>query len=467
MKSNRILLTLFYALLGSVIAGLFISSTWIFVVGGAILGQVLSYVNFGAGILAINLPSTIKEAREQRAKLESDLLSWSERVKNGEEMKDEDWGKWDEMLADSKKLREHVERLEKLEEMQKAKALEIEQTQETQRKDDEKVDVNKAFNKCLRWGFKALTPKEQEFMAKLNTSLPEELRALAAGTDASGGYTVPEGFSNQLEIAMAAYNSVLDACTIITTNSGADLPWPTVNDTSNEGEQLDENTETAADTDPTFGVVTFGAYTYSSKLVPVSVQLVQDSAFDIESLLAQLLGERLGRALATKFTSGTGSSQPNGIVTASTDSAVTPAVASITRTNIVDVMYTVDSAYRARGAFMIADATEKAIRKLSFGTSDDRPLWQASIKDGAPDTIEGKPYFVNNKMSGPGASATSLLFGDLKKYVVRRVKGITLVPFREKYMHKLQVAFLAYCRYDADLVDAGTHPIKKLVHPAS
>ena len=151
-------------------------------------------------------------------------------------------------------------------------------------------------------------------------------------------------------------------------------------------------------------------------------------------------------------------------MTGATDSGVSVAVSSLTRLNLVDLMYSVNAYYRARGAFMISDTAEKLIRKLSFGSADDRPLWQASIKDGAPDTIEGKPYFTNLKMSAPGAGQSSVIFGDLKKYIVRKVKGNTMVVFREKYMNYLQVGFMAYCRYDGQLLDAGTYPIKKLVH---
>jgi len=470
MKTNRILLTLFYALLGSVIAGIIGGGSGLFVLGGAIFGQILSYFNVGTGTLAFLLPPTLKEAREKRATIEAELKSWDENIKKEnpkKEMTKEELEKWDRMINDSIDLKQHIIRLEQTEEILKDQSLAIEKLKDKLKGKTDKSDINKTFVKYLRFGMHALNQEERELMVTLDVN-GEELRAQGVGTDSAGGYLVPEGFSNQLERALLAYNSVLQACTIVTTASGNDLPWPSVNDTTNEGVLVTENPVSAiSEQDVTFGGITLKAYAFSSYIVKASIQLLQDSYFDIESLLASLLGERLGRVLATYFTTGSGSSQPNGIVTAATDSGVIPSATAITRNNIVDVMYCVNADYKARGAFMIADATEKAIRKLSFGTSDDRPLWQAAIKEGLPDTIEGKPYFVNNKMSGPGASATSLLFGDLKKYLVRKVKGETLVVFREKYMDQLQVGFMAYCRYDGNLLDAGTHPVVKLVHPAS
>jgi len=116
---------------------------------------------------------------------------------------------------------------------------------------------------------------------------------------------------------------------------------------------------------------------------------------------------------------------------------------------------------------MFNDATFKAIAKLTFGTSDDRPLWQPSIVGGQPDTIEGKKYFINDAMADIGASAISMLFGDLQKFVIRRVLGTQFYVYREKYMDYLQLGFQAYSRWDSRMLDAGTHPIKVLTHPAS
>jgi HK97 family phage major capsid protein len=76
-----------------------------------------------------------------------------------------------------------------------------------------------------------------------------------------------------------------------------------------------------------------------------------------------------------------------------------------------------------------------------------------------PSTIYGYQYQVNQDMAVPAHSAKAVLFGDLSKFLVRRVGGTSIFRFNEKYMDSLNVAFMAWERVDSDLLDAGTHPI--------
>jgi len=127
----------------------------------------------------------------------------------------------------------------------------------------------------------------------------------------------------------------------------------------------------------------------------------------------------------------------------------------------------VDPLYRSNARFMFNDSTLEAIKKLTFGDADGRPLWQPSVAVGAPDTIEGKPYVINQSMANIGASAASVLFGDFSYYFIREVADWRLVRLNERYAEKDQVGFTLFARYDAKVIDAGTHPIYKLVHAAS
>ena len=138
-----------------------------------------------------------------------------------------------------------------------------------------------------------------------------------AKDDPNAKVTVAEIRATDLEKALKDYNGPRQVADVMRTTDGATMPWPTVNDTSNVGELLGENTG-VAEADPTYGVVNFGAYKYSSKMVQVPSELLEDSAFDLGRELFELLGERLGRIQATHFTTGTGVSQPQGVVTGAT-----------------------------------------------------------------------------------------------------------------------------------------------------
>lgn len=322
-----------------------------------------------------------------------------------------------------------------------------------------------ALTAWARGGVEGLDAEQRSFLASRRA--PAEARAQSTSNTA-GGYTVPQSFSGELERAMKDFSGVMQACRIMPTDSGATLPWPTLNDTAQLGEQLGENVA-AASQDMTFGVVNLGAYKYSSKIILVSLELLQDSAFSLDAVIAPVAGERIGRILNQRFTTGTGSSQPNGIVTAAPNGVTLPTgnTTSLTYDGIIDLEHSVDPAYRRMGgcAYMFNDTTLKTLKKIK--DSQNRPLWQSGLKEGTQDTINGYPYFINQDMASPAANAKTMLFGQLQKYVVRQVRGVFLFRFAEKYMDAGQIGFLALARYDGNLIDAGTNPVKHLAQSAT
>jgi len=296
--------------------------------------------------------------------------------------------------------------------------------------------------------------------------MPEQRAGLNVGTAADGGYTVPEGFVNELERAMLAFNGPRQVCRIVRTASGNDLPWPTVDDTSNSGALLAEATTIGASVDPTFGVTTFNAYKYSSKPILVSQELLEDTAFNLGEVIASLLGERLGRATAAHMTTGTGSSQPNGIVTAAGTGVTAASATAITGDEIIDLAHSVDPAYRGLSSvgFMMNDAILKLVRKLKDG--DSRYLWEPSVQAGVPDMLFGFPVVVNQEMASAAAiNAKTVLFGAFEKYVIRDVSNVRLHRLEERYRDLDQTGFVAFSRHDGDTIQAGA--LKLLVQAAA
>lgn len=292
----------------------------------------------------------------------------------------------------------------------------------------------------------------------------KELRAQGVGTGSAGGYIVPTGFRQKIVERLKAWGAVENVAEIIETETGNPLPWATNDDTANVGAILAENTA-VTEQDMTLGTDTLGAYTYTSKLIRVSLQLLQDSAFDVEAFLARKFAERLGRATNAHFTTGTGSSQPQGVVTGASlgKAGATGQTTTVTYNDLIDLLYSVDAAYRQAGAgrtgFMAHDLSIGAVRKIrddSGGAGLGRPIWEPSIQVGQPDTLLGQPIIANNDMPVMAASAKSILFGDYETaYVVRRVLGIQSLRLEERYAEFLQVGFLAFLRTDGKVQDAN------------
>lgn len=407
-----------------------------------------------------------KKLREQRAELveanRNTLAQISDctdaaRVKELET----EWDKRDGDITALTKAIDRAERQEQLEREDNAPARERRSGREAPPSDvspeQREQQFATAFNAYMRHGREGMSPEQRAVL---------EQRAQTV-TTTGGGYLIPEGFVRQIDDALLDYSGTMSAPTTkMYTTDGADLPMPTCNDTSNKGQLLGINTQESEQA-LTFGVVTFQAYKFTSKNVLVPVELLQDAAFNLDSYLAGKLGERLGRILEQYNTTGTGTSQPNGIVTAATAGVTGSSASTLSTDDLIDLQHSVDPAYRRSGSagFMFNDSTLKVIKKLK--DSQNRPLWLPGYDVREADTILGHRYYINQEMAAVGASAKSVLFGDLSKYVIRIAKGMTMMRLVERYADYYQVGFQAWMRADADLVDAGTHPIKYLIHQSA
>ena len=241
------------------------------------------------------------------------------------------------------------------------------------------------------------------------------------------------------------------------------MPWPSVNDTTVKGRLLAENTGVTT-TDVAFGSTTMHAFKFSSDLVLVSAELMQDSAFDLAMILGSLLGERLGRILADYYTTGTGSSQPQGIVTGATLGVTAASATAIAADEIYKLKHSVDPAYRNGAGWMMHDQVLLYVKLLKDGQG--RYLWQSSLAGGAPDTIDGQPLTINQSMASSVATTNkTMLYGDFSKFKIREVGEIRLRRLVERYADVDQEGFVAFFRADSRLIDGGTHPIKYLVQP--
>jgi HK97 family phage major capsid protein len=397
----------------------------------------------------------VKDLREQRAKIVADARE----LISADNISAENEARFDSLMGEADKLKATIDREERALEAERDLAARVEIRAEREgvsrdhAADRGEVEV-RAFNKWLRGGMEALDVEERSAMA--------ERRAQSVGTTTAGGFTVPEGFYAVLTEALKAYGGVREVSTIISTATGNDMPMPTANDTSNKGAILAENTA-VGEQDVEFGSKTLKAYKYTSKLIRVSYELMQDSAFDMNAYLGRALGERIARITNEHYTTGTGSGQPVGLLAASGGSAQgaeTAVAGAIAYGDLVELIHSVDPSYRRNGAFMMADSTLKALKKLVDG--ENRPLWSPGIAFAEPDTLAGYAYVVNQDMPAIGNAAKAITFGDHSAYHVRDVVGAQLVRLNERYADFLQVGFMAFSRHDGLLLDAGTGPVKHL-----
>lgn len=324
---------------------------------------------------------------------------------------------------------------------------------------DAKPEI-RAFHNYLKHGLAGLGTEDRELMnSRYHADVPGSIRA-AQGTSSggAGGYAVPDDAMRPLVEAMKMIGGVLPHCTIIPSQTGADLPIPTDNETAIEGEIINENTQ-HNEGDITLSQVVLQSFLYSSKIVRVSIQLMDDAGFDFGTYVMRKLGERIGRITAKHWISGDGASKPRGIVTAATVGKTATSQTAVTYDELVDLLHSVDPLYRQNGTWLMSDTTFASLRKLKDG--QQRALY-GDMANAAPNMLLGHPVSIDPNMPSMTTGQKAILFGDLKSYYVRLVREPRVLRLEERYADYLQLGFLAFLRADGDLIDGGGGAVKAL-----
>lgn len=308
-------------------------------------------------------------------------------------------------------------------------------------------------------------PRPEQFRQRLSAAADafSFRNGLTTGTADGGDHLFSESFVSSLEVAMLAFGGILQVSDIVRTSSGEPYRWPTANDTGNTGRQVGEAAP-VGNVDPDFDERVWNAFKYTSDEILVSQELLEDDATNLITLLPDMLGERLGRIQNTRGTTGTGSGQATGIITDAAQGH-TKGGAAITFDDIIELEHSIDPAYRSMAGvgYMLHDTILKTIRLLK--DSDNNYIWQSGANAGAPDTLNRYAYTINQDMdSALTTGQKPLLFGSLRHFKVRQVRGVRLYRLVERHRENDQDAFLAFVRSDSKLLfaDSSNKPVKYL-----
>ncbi len=393
------------------------------------------------------------ELRGRRAELIKDATAIVDNAqKEGRSLNAEEKSKFDKMEADAQSIMSEIDVIERTAEMKKEMAANAEAREATP-----KATRKGAFEKYLRSGMGALTNNERQIMAELRGTATN-----VVGTDSLGGFLVPQEFSNELDMASEFTGEIERLAKKLNTAGGALLDYPTVNDTATDANLTSEAAAVTVQ-DVTFANKQLSAYNYASQ-VRVSMQLLQDNAFDLNAFLMEAMGERIARATNAAFTTGTGSSQPQGIITGSVAGKTAAGANAITADDVLDLIYSIDPSYRNKESFglMAHNNVISAIRALGLGSSNDFPIFIPSMVAGQPDKLFGHNIYYNNDMESTiSTGKKTLLAADFSKFVVRSAGGIQMIRLNERYMDELEVGFVSYARKDSAVLD--TRAVKHLV----
>lgn len=294
-----------------------------------------------------------------------------------------------------------------------------------------------------------------------DSPMPLDSRALSKLTAAAGANTVPISFYNQLVQHMTENSGVLSTGpTVLRTATGEQMQIPkTTAHSASAGIVAEAGTLTA--NDPTFGQVSLDAYKYGF-LLQVSHELANDTAVDLLGYLAMQAGRALGNGFGAHLVTGTGSSQPNGVVTATTlgKTGAASVAGAASGDDLIDLFYSVIAPYRNSSScsWLMRDASVASIRKLKDGTGGaglGNYLWQPGLTAGTPDTILGKPLYTDPNIAATALGAKSILFGDFSTYFVREVEALRFERSDDFAFNTDLITYRAILRGDGDLVDTS------------
>ncbi len=425
------------------------------------------------------MSNRIKELREKQATIVTEAR---ERLDQINAATDEARAKeletaHDAAMAEHDRLEKLIEREERLASLEKRSEEERAKKRPVSTNDGEvggqdegdKLEYRHVFHKFLASGADPMElSSEERAVLKAGVVAKEEFRTQVTTSGGPGGYTVPVELADQIIKTMKDWGPMYDEdiCTVLNTASGNQINLPTVDDTAVTAEKHTEGTALTDDggKDAAFAQKRLDAYVYDTEFVKFSMELAQDSVFNMETLLGGLLGERLARIANKELTVGDGSGDPNGVATASSLGRTAAATAAITADEIIDLLHSVNSAYRRspKARFMFADTTLAAIRKLKDGQGNY--LWQmGDVKTSQPGTLLGYAYSINDDMDSLAAAKKVMLFGDFSKYFVRKVGSPVIGVLRERFWPDLGIAGLI--RFDGELGD--TAAIKHLITAAT
>lgn len=429
------------------------------------------------------------ELREKREPLAVAIRQLADKVNDeaqGWDAADEQ--RWTEVNGEYDGLSRQIQTAERAEEVEAQQTV-VEPGEQIGREDiipdadtpDLGVDAEKRTALAIRGWFRSIADKdvseeEREACKSLGIGLGKrqvdiplfstrEVRTMKRAMDTTtgaGGETIPEGFQRSLEVAMFAFGGLRQKATIIRTDSGNDLPLPTIKDVDGGGDPsvgviVSEAGAITEGDDPQTGALILEAFKYTSKIQKISPELLEDSAFDMAAELGRMLGERIARGQSGHYATGTGTGQPEGITVGATVGKVAASQTVPTDDELVELTHALDPAYRIGAEFMAADSFLLLIRKLK--DLDGAYIWQRGLQAGAPDTLLSYPITPNVQFPDAASATIPMVFGQLSKYQIREVRSIRLKRLNELYAENDLIGFVAFMRSDGGLLDAGANPV--------
>lgn len=284
-----------------------------------------------------------------------------------------------------------------------------------------------AFHKMMTRGTSAILTNE-EHVAMLRY---EEYRAaMAEGATSTGGFAIPVFIDPSVILTdQETDNPFLRIARQVDVNTNA---WKGV---SAAGVSWSFDAEAAAVSDDSITIQQPSVTVFAARgFIPYSYEVAEDwPGFQAE--MARLLAQGYDELLIDKFSRGTGTGEPRGILTAldaNPNSEVLRTTAgAFGQEDIYKAWKSLPQKYRRSAAWMMAVDINNRIRQ--FGAANVYHAYTVNLPAGAAEELFAKPVYESPyfpDFTGSTAHENTLVVGDWSNYVVARRQGMTveLVP---------------------------------------
>jgi HK97 family phage major capsid protein len=228
---------------------------------------------------------------------------------------------------------------------------------------------------------------------------------------------------------------------------------------------LAENTA-VTELDPSLTGFVSNTDTITSGLIRVSNQLIEDSAFSIESFLTDLIASRYYRGVAQMVTTGNASNIA-GILPSATVGYTLPVggASTLNYPGLVSIFGALDPAYSTNAVFAVNSTVYASL--LDLTDTLGRPLLTADLQGNPFRMLFGKQIITAQALPNLGASAAPLLYGDFSTYTFRQARQMVIKKFSERYAEFNETGYVAFARVGGYLNNTGVAPILSLKQSAT
>jgi HK97 family phage major capsid protein len=313
---------------------------------------------------------------------------------------------------------------------------------------------NTEFMAYLGRGREALEPEARAAMTR-------KIQAALTTVDAAGGYLVPQSFSDRFEVMLKRYDGLFDLATIFETATGSATGFPLLDDVGVAAAIVAQNNASATDKDAVFASIPFDSCpTWRTGFLSAPVELVSDSAFDFQALLAGAFAVRIARGVGASFITK--------LLTSATQGKLAASATAITSDEIFDLIDSLDPDYAVNGSFLMRRSTFTALSKLK-GTGSGNYIFPQQLDAAGRPLLAGYPVYLSPSMGAMTAGLKPISFGDHSKFIRRQVRNSFVVKtYVERQAEFGRICFEGFARIDGDLAKgAATSPVKYLQMAAS